>query len=83
MASLCATVHDPKTMILQMVVFPDNDQQLDDPAFNPVGMIHTRHNLTHVRAMGHGAFRAAIPGLILNKPVPIPMIGTAQPKGTA
>ena len=33
-----AIVYDPSTMIIQMIVMPDDDSELADPAFNPPGM---------------------------------------------
>lgn len=37
-----AVVYDPLTGFLQMLVIPDDDKQLDDPAYNPPGMVHLR-----------------------------------------
>jgi hypothetical protein len=37
-----AVVYDPATGYLQMIVIPDDDRQLSDPAFNPPGMTQLR-----------------------------------------
>jgi len=33
-----AIVYDPNTLIMQMIIIPDDDDELRDPAFNPPGM---------------------------------------------
>ena len=37
-----AVVYDPTTGYLQMIVIPTNDSELDDPSFNPPGMVQLR-----------------------------------------
>ena len=44
--TLDAVVYDPATGIVQMLVMPDDDSDLDDPAFNPPGMVQVRVPVT-------------------------------------
>lgn len=45
-----AVVYDPITGIIQMVIIPDDDAQLADPAYNPPGMRQLR--LDRVKTKG-------------------------------
>lgn len=42
--TLDAVIYDPGTRVVQMVVIPDDDRELDDLAFNPKGMVQARVN---------------------------------------
>ena len=46
-----AIVYDPTTNYLQMIVIPDDDSQLNDPAFNPPNMVQLRVPLLSATAV--------------------------------
>lgn len=46
-----AIIYDPNNGCVLMVVIPEDDRQLDDPSFNPLGMVHVRVPID----MGHKA----------------------------
>jgi hypothetical protein len=57
------------TGVVHMIVIPDDDSQLSDPAFNPAG--HTHLRIAHVPARGHVERAAArYPDLNVRHPTP-------------
>ena len=50
-----AIVYDPATNYLQMIIIPDDDAQLADPAFNPPGMLQLRVPRLSAMAVSLGA----------------------------
>lgn len=74
-----AFVFDPNTKILAMIVLPDDDSQLNDPAFNPPGLTQQRVSISSYQQQGTAAFTAAVPGLVLSAPVAVPAANPSPP----
>jgi hypothetical protein len=63
-----AVIYDPNTKVVIAVVVPDDDKQLNDPAFNPPGMVQVR--VTHIPSTDPVTTATAqVPALQLPPPV--------------
>lgn len=75
----CAVIFDPITKIVQMIVVPDDDSQLTDPAFNPPGLTQQLVPIAIYQQQGMAGLVAAVPGLVPLAPVPIPAANPNPP----
>lgn len=55
-----AVVYDPATGYVQQVIIPTDDSELNDPAFNPPGMVQVR--VTHQAIVGSAL--VAVPRIV-------------------
>lgn len=60
-----AVIYDPDALLLVMQVIPDDDAELDDPSFNPLGLIQVRvAHLDNIPPVNAALSQGLIPMLI-------------------